>query len=164
MTTVSTTLKYDLSGSSGVVGESPYQAKAKLDKLHSWKFTDKLNKLTMYEFTVPNDAYHRANAIVERSVFVPFLKPFRGIVCKKRQDETTITLVVCELAFHLTRRIFRKNTIPRVIYGATTTNIQFETNVEDATGVNDGTWTGTETYTFGKVGEAGDFDGSSFVT
>ncbi len=157
-------LKYELSSSSGVVGESPYQVKAKLDKLHSWKFTDKLNKLATYEFTVPNDEFYRANAIIERNAFVPFLKPFRGIVCKKRQDETSISLVVCELAFHLTRRIYRKNSLPRILYGAPTTNIQFEGDVIDVTSVNDGTWTGTETYTFGKMGQAGDFDGSSFVT
>ena len=165
MTTVSTILKYDLSGSSGVVGESPYQAKAKLDELHTWQLTDKLNKLTMYQFTVPNTEFYRANAIIERSVFVPFLKPFRGIVCAKEQNESTITLTACELAFHLTRRIFRLNSKPRIVYGAPITNIQFEENVLDK-GVqsNDGTWTGTESYSRGSIGEAGVFTGSQRVT
>ncbi len=164
MTTVSTILKYDLSGSSGVVGESPFQAKAKLDELHTWTLTDKLNKLTMYKFTVPNTEFYRANAIIERNVFVPFLKPFRGIVCAKEQNESTITLTACELAFHLTRRIFRKNGLPRVIYGSPRTHIKFESDVLDK-GVqsNDGTWNGTERYLVGHIGTTGDFRGTNSV-
>ncbi len=164
MTTVSTILKYDLSGSSGVVGESPFQAKAKLDELHTWKLTDKLNKLTMYEFTVPNTEFYRANAIIERDVFVPFLKPFRGIVCAKQQNESTITLLACELAFHLTRRIFRKNALPRIKYGSPRTHIKFENNVLDL-GVqsNNGTWNGTDRFTAGHISITGDFRANNSV-
>jgi len=164
LTIVSTTLKYELSGSSGVVGENPFKAKAKFEELHSWKYTDKLNKIITFEYTIPNDEFTRANALIERDVFVPFLKPFNGLICKKEQNETTITMVACENAFHLTRRIYRKNSKPRILYGAPTTNIQFEGTVEDITGPNNGTWTGTETYEIGKLGQAGIFDGSSFVS
>lgn len=158
-------IQYSMDESFGVVGQQPFKNKAKFDKITNWKYVDKLNELRFYEFTVPNNEFFRANSFLERTSFVPFIKPFKGIVCDRIIDEDSITMVTCELAFHLTRRVFRQNNQPRISYGAPRTHIQFEENVKDK-GVqnNDGVWSGTESYVSARIGDGGDFNGSSRVT
>jgi len=107
MATTVTIIKYQMNNSSGVVGQQPFKKKAKFSELLGWKYVDKLNKLKEFVFTIPNDEFHRANAIVERKVFVPFIRPFRGFITKKSQDESGITLTAKEFATHLERRIFQ---------------------------------------------------------
>ena len=114
MTSVTTIIKYALAASSGVAGQQPYKAKAKFDKIKNWKYIDKLNELKMVEFSVPNDEFHRANAVVERTGFVPFVKPFRGLVTGKSANETEIKLIIKEFATHLERRIFKHDDEKRI--------------------------------------------------
>ncbi len=116
MTTVTNILKYELSSAGGVVGQNPFKIKAKLDHISNWKFTDKLNKLKTFEFTVPNNEFTRANTFLERKTFVPLIEPFRGIVCKKESTKSSISMMSCELAFHLTRQVFRVDFEPRPTY------------------------------------------------
>jgi len=141
MTELISIYKYSMDATAGVVGQQPYKTKAKFNQLVGWKYTDKLNQLTLFQFTVPNDEFGRANAVLERKTFVPFLKPFRGIVCVKSQDETQISVESCEFAFHLTRKIFRQNSNARVIYGAPLVHLQFEEDILDSSFSNDGTFT-----------------------
>ncbi len=140
MTTITQIFKYDHAGTAGVVGQQPYKAKAKFDHLIDWEYVDKLNELTVFKFIVPNDEFHRVNGLLERKVFVPFLKPFRGIACVKSQDETKINMEACQFAFHLTRRIFRQNGNARVMYGSPLAHIQFEEDILDSAGSNNGTF------------------------
>jgi len=116
LSTLTYTLKYSLADAVGIVGQQPYKEKAKKNSLFNWKYIDKLNKLTEFVFSIPNDEFGRANALIEREVFVPFLKPFHGIVCEKSLDDHDITLVVCELSFHLTRKVFRVDGEEEITY------------------------------------------------
>ena len=154
-----------MADATGVVGQQPFKAKAKFDILNDWKYTDKLNKLREFTFTVPNDEFHRANALVERKAFIPFIVPFYGFVNDRSSNESTITLKITEFAFHLTRKIFRINNKPRILYGAPLTNLQFEGDLFDTTGSNDGSMAaGTATYTFGKMDQGFLFDGTRYIT
>jgi len=104
MTITTSTIKYNLSGSGGVVGQNPFKEKACFEQIQNWKFVDKLNKIQDFRFTLPNDEFGRANAFIERKSFIPFIKPFNGFVTSKSQDKTTITLEIKEYATHLERR------------------------------------------------------------
>ena len=99
-----------------VVGQNPFEKKARLDSIARWKYIDKLDELSEFSFTVQNDVYHKANAIIERNAFVPFLKPFRGFITDFAVDETEISLKAQEFAFHLTRGIFVNDGEKRVTY------------------------------------------------
>ena len=99
-----------------VVGQNPFEKKARFDSIANWKYVDKLDELSEFSFTVPNDVYHKANAIIERNAFVPFLKPFRGIITDFAVDETEISLKAQEFAFHLTRGVFVNDGEKRVTY------------------------------------------------
>jgi len=114
MTTSTVIIKYSIADTSGVVGQQPFKKKAKFQDLFGWTYSDKLNKLKEFIFTVPNDEFHRANAVVERKTFVPFIKPFRGFITKKSTDETGITLTAKEFAVHLERRIFTHDDEKRI--------------------------------------------------
>jgi len=116
MTTTTSTLKYDMTGAGGVVGQNPFKAKACFEQVQKWKFVDKLNRLNEFKFSLPNDEYGRANAFVERNVFVPFIKPFHGFVTAKSQDETTITLQIKEFATHLERRKVKIDDEKRIMF------------------------------------------------
>jgi len=116
LTELTTILKYDIADTAGVVGQQPYKAKAKFDELVRWEYIDKLNELNVFNFTVPNDQFHLANALMERRTFVPFITPFRGMICGRSSDESEINLEACEFAFHLTRRIFQHDGEKRVTY------------------------------------------------
>ena len=105
-----------MSDTAGVVGQNPFKTKARFDSIQSWKYVDKLNRLIEFKFSVPNDDFHRSNALIERQTFVPFIKPFRGFIVSKSSNETTITLTAKEFAVHLERRIFRHDTEARVTY------------------------------------------------
>jgi hypothetical protein len=109
LTTVSTILKYNLTGSVGSVGENPYRAKAKLEQLQNFRYVDKLNRLTELTVSVPNNEYTRSNAFIERDAYLPLVTPFRGMVLNTEEDEKEIQLMAQEKAFHLTRRIFRND-------------------------------------------------------
>ena len=99
-----------------VVGQNLFEKKARLDSIARWKYIDKLDELSEFSFTVPNDVYHKANAIIERNAFVPFLKPFRGFITDFAVDETEISLNAQEFAFHLTRGVFVNDGEKRVTY------------------------------------------------
>lgn len=110
------TVKYEMAGASGVVKTQPYKATAKFAELSTWKYTDKLNNLTRFSFSVPNDEHHRANALFERKVFIPFLKPFNGVVTGRARTSSKIMLDCDEFAFHLTRRIFKHDSEDTIKY------------------------------------------------
>lgn len=105
-----------MADTAGVVGQNPFEAKARLDSIANWKYVDKLDQLSTFSWVVPNDDYHRANAFVERNAFIPFLKPFRGFVTDFAVDKTEIDLVAEEFATHLKRRVFTTDTENRIIY------------------------------------------------
>ena len=116
MTTTTSTLKYEMSGAGGVVGQNPFKAKACFEQIQNWKLVDKLNKIQEFMFTLPNDEFSRANAFVERKAFIPFIKPFNGFVTSKEQDKTTITLLIKEYATHLERRKTSIDTLKRICF------------------------------------------------
>jgi len=116
VTIVTTIIKYAIEDIAGVVGQNLFEAKARLDSIANWKYVDKLNELTEFSWTVPNDVYHKANAIVERNAFVPFLSPFRGLVTDFAIDKTEISLKAEEFATHLKRRIFTVDDEKRITY------------------------------------------------
>ncbi len=118
MTILSTILKYNQQGTAGVVGENPYRTKAKFSEIGGLEYTDKLNKLTKLKFTVPNNEYTRANAFIERQAYFPLITPYRGIVLDSAKDKKEIAMNSTELAFHLTRRIFRNDEDDEVNYTA----------------------------------------------
>lgn len=116
MTTLTTIIKYDLADSAGVVGQQPFKAKAKFDKLNNWILDDKLNQIIRYSTTVVNDEHAQANIQIHREIYLPFLTPFYGIICGRSQTPSNMTVEVCEIAHHLTRRIFTNDGEKRLNY------------------------------------------------
>jgi len=116
MAETTTIIKYSMADTAGVVGQNPFKQKARLDDLTDWTFTDKLNKLQEYRWTVAKNEYTQANSFVERKVFVPFLTPFRGMVVDFAEDETSIEMIAKEFATHLERRIFQNDGEKRITY------------------------------------------------
>ena len=116
MTKTVTTIKYRIGSSIGVVGRNPFQKKSKIDSLQNWKLIDKLNKLKEYRFTVPNDEFTRANVVLERKLFIPFISPFRGVVIGKSINDSSINVTSKEFATHLERREFTNDGFKRITY------------------------------------------------
>lgn len=116
MTTLTKIIKYGMFDTAGVVGQNPYREKAKFDSIQNWKYADKLNKLQTFKYSVPNDEYHRANAVVERKLYIPFISPFRGLITERASNDSSITLVAKEFATHLERRIFTNDDQKKVTY------------------------------------------------
>src|SRR3990172_2038712 len=116
MTTTTVIVKYAIADSVATVGQSIFKERAKFDGISNWKFIDKLNKPKIFEFSVPNDEFGRYNALIEREAFVPFLRPFHGIVSARNKTESEIQMTVSEKAYHLTRRIFRVDGEEEVTY------------------------------------------------
>ena len=116
MTQVTTIIKYLLADTAGVVGQQPFKKKARFDQILEWNCVDKLNKIREFNYTVPNDEFHRANAIIERKIFVSFVTPFRGLIVGESKDESTISIKAKEFATHLERRYFKVDDEKRVTY------------------------------------------------
>ena len=116
MTTVTTTLRYNLSGSTGVVGQNLYKQKARFGTMSNWRYVDKLNKLTTFKLSVPNDEFGRANSVIERKLYVPLLNPYSGFITSKTLNDSTITLNSKEFATHFERRINTNDGQKRVTY------------------------------------------------
>ena len=106
MTQLVTILKYNVDDTAGVVGQQPFKTKAKFATLSNWTLVNQLNKLIKFEVNIPNDEYAQANIQMERSIFLPFLTPIRGMICGRAETPNNMTVQVCEKAFHLTRRVF----------------------------------------------------------
>ncbi len=116
MASTTITVKYTMAGTSGIVKSQPFKQNAKFDELSRWKYVDKLNKLSSFTFAIPNDKHHEANALFERDVFIPFLKPFHGVITGRSKNNDNITLQAHEKAWHLTRRIFRFDGEEQITY------------------------------------------------
>lgn len=116
MTTITTILKYNIADTAGVVGQQPFKAKAKFNKLNQWESKDDLNKLKKFTITIPNDDFAQANIQIERSIYLPFLTPFHGIICGRSETPSIMVIDVCEKAFHLTRRIYTNDDEKKVTY------------------------------------------------
>ena len=146
MSNIESIIKYDMGATTSVAGQQPFKTIAQVEIL-DWKFVDKLNELRIFEFTTPNDEYHRANILVERNVTIPMITPLNGMIVQKRIDNDTIKVKVIEDGFHLNRRIWRKGTLN-----------------DETTNNNHGTATGTTTYVDGKHARAFSFNDTTFIT
>jgi hypothetical protein len=116
LVSVTTILKYNLGASVGSVGDNPFKSRAKLEQLQNFTYTDKLNKLTELNISVPNNEYTKANAFPERKMYLPLVTPFRGFVTDFAEDEKEIDLIGKEFATHLERRIFRDDEEDEIVY------------------------------------------------
>lgn len=106
MTQITTIIKFNAADTAGVVGQQPFKAKAKFDKTSNWILKDKLNQIKTFQTTIPNDEFAQANIQIERSIFLPFLTPFYGVICGRAETPSLMIVDVCEKAFHLTRKVF----------------------------------------------------------
>jgi hypothetical protein len=106
LATLTSIIKYNSADTAGVVGQQPFKTKAKFNRINKWESIDRLNKIKQFSITVANDDYAQANMQIERSVFLPFLTPFNGVICGRSETPSIMEVDICEKAFHLTRRIF----------------------------------------------------------
>ena len=146
MSNIESIIKYDMGATTSVAGQQPFKPKAGIDILN-WKLVDHMNDLRTIEFTVPNDEYHRANVLIERSVNIPFITPMNGMIVRKQISDDVIKIKVIEDGFHLDRRLWRKGTLN-----------------DETINNNHGTATGTTTYVDGKHARAFSFNDSTYIT
>lgn len=117
MTTVS--ISSDLiwdSGSLSLTGQTPYKKISEIEIIGNWKLTDKLNDLKIFEFTVPNDEFHKENVLVERNIAIPALTTFDGIITEKSPEQDNLQFMAKENAWHLNRIKYSCHDIKRISY------------------------------------------------
>jgi len=116
MGSLTTKIKYIIASAAGITGSQPYKAIAKMPEILSWKYTDKLNQLKVFTFEVPNDEFHRSNAMLERKATVPFVEKFTGFVTERVFNSNSITLTAHDYAWNFTKRLYSHAGYKRVLY------------------------------------------------